>query len=96
MRRDIKPLGRAGGMGAAMCNTVFCAQGSRLIYLAPLGWLEPFYWDLAASCGHRYAACYGRATDPDVEPHESNYEITPGQVASILRFIAETANDIIP
>jgi capsular polysaccharide biosynthesis protein len=79
-----------GGMGAAMCNTVFCAPGTRQIYLAPVGWMEPFYWDLAAACGHVYAACYGRATDADVEAYESGYEITPGQVGGILRFIAET------
>ena len=50
-----------GVMGASMSNTVFCRPGTRVIHLAPEGWMEPFYWDLAAVRKHVYAACYGPA-----------------------------------
>jgi hypothetical protein len=54
-----------GVMGASMSNTVFCMPGTRVIHLAPEGWLEAFYWDLAAIRGHTYAACYGEAPSND-------------------------------
>lgn len=50
-----------GIMGAAMTNVVFCRPGSRILDIAPdLEWTDPFFWDLAAICGHRYSAIYGQ------------------------------------
>jgi capsular polysaccharide biosynthesis protein len=52
-----------GVMGAAMTNTLFCAPRTRVIHLAPQGWTEPFFWDLAAVRGQVYAACFGRGDE---------------------------------
>jgi len=43
-----------GQMGAAMTSTLFCRPSTSLIYLAPVGWAEPFYLDLAAVGGQQY------------------------------------------
>ena len=43
-----------GQMGAAMTSTLFCRPATSLVYLAPIGWAEPFYLDLAALGGQQY------------------------------------------
>ncbi len=43
-----------GQMGAGMTNSLFCRPATNLIYLAPIGWLEPFYLDLAVLGGQQY------------------------------------------
>ena len=43
-----------GQMGAGMTNSLFCRPSTSLIYLTPVGWLEPFYLDLAALGGQQY------------------------------------------
>ena len=48
-----------GQMGAAMTNSLFCRPVTSLIYLAPQGWTEPFYLDLAALGGHQYNLLFG-------------------------------------
>ncbi len=74
----------AGCMGAAMTTALFCADGTTVLHLAPEGWMEPFYWDLAAVCGHRYAALYGTPIDPAVEPHRSSFTIDPARLQDML------------
>ncbi len=64
-----------GCMGAAMTNTVFSPPGAAVGHLAPSGWVEPFYWDLAAARAHRYAACYGTHVSLSPKPWEANYRI---------------------
>jgi len=66
-----------GQMGAAMTNTLFCRPSTTLIYLAPSGWIEPFYWDLSVVRGQYYRVIYGEVTDPAVPPHRSNFTIRP-------------------
>lgn len=48
-----------GPMQSALAGTVFCRPGTALVYLAAEDEPDPFFWDLAACCAHRYAACYG-------------------------------------
>lgn len=48
-----------GVMGAAMASALFCPPNAQILYLAPNGWSEPFYWDLAAMRGHSYNALFG-------------------------------------
>lgn len=50
-----------GQMGAAMTSTMFCQPATPLIYLAPIGWAEPFYLDLAAVGGQHYNLLAGPA-----------------------------------
>ena len=66
-----------GQMGAAMTNTLFCRPSTTLIYLAPTGWIEPFYWDLSVVRGHYYRVIYGDVTDTTVAAHRSNFTIDP-------------------
>ena len=74
-----------GCMGAAMTNTMFSPPGAAIGYLAPSGWVEPFYWDLAAARGHRYAACYGMRFSLGEKPWEANYRIEMGDLDRLLR-----------
>ncbi|MCJ2014638.1 glycosyltransferase family 61 protein [Methylobacterium sp. J-076] len=67
-RQQIVKFARArvvvGLAGAAMVNTIFCPPQARILYIAPdRGWTDPFFWDLAAVCGHPYAAVHGRWSD---------------------------------
>lgn len=64
-----------GQMGAAMTNTLFCRPATTIIYLAPSGWIEPFYWDLSVVRGHYYRVLFGNVVDQTVPPHCSNFTI---------------------
>jgi hypothetical protein len=66
-----------GEMGAAMTNTVFCRPSTTLIYLAPSGWIEPFYWDLAVVRGQYYRVLFGDVTDPLILAHRSDFTVDP-------------------
>lgn len=78
----------AGCMGAAMTNTLFCEPGTTVLQLAPEGWREPFYWDLASVCGHRYAAFYGQVINRSIEPHLADFTINIEQLAAhVLRLL---------
>ncbi len=65
-----------GHMGAAMTNTVFCRPTTTMLYLAPAGWIEPFYFDLAMTRGHEYQVLYGPVADPEVPPHQSDFVVS--------------------
>lgn len=66
-----------GIMGAAMTNVVFCPPGSRILDIAPdPEWTDPFFWDLAAICGHRYSAIYGRWAGPQVPAAQRDFTLS--------------------
>lgn len=73
-----------GQMGAAMTNTLFCPATTSILYLAPNGWIEPFYWDLAAVRGHRYRVLYGDVTDTESAPHESAFTVSLPLLSSVI------------
>jgi hypothetical protein len=73
-----------GQMGAAMTNTLFCRPTTTVIHLAPTGWIEPFYWDLAAVRGHHYRVIYGDVSDAGVAPHLSGFTVDPAAVEAAL------------
>lgn len=73
-----------GQMGAAMTNSLFCRPTTTVIHLAPTGWIEPFYWDLASVRGHHYRVLYGDVTDSDVPAHRSGFTIDPAAVERAL------------
>jgi len=64
-----------GQMGAAMTNTLFCRPASMAIYLAPFGWIEPFYWDLAVARGHDYRVLYCDPIDASVPAHQGDFSV---------------------
>jgi hypothetical protein len=68
-----------------MTNTLFSAVGTKLLYLCPSGWIEPFYWDLAAMCGHDYGVFYGDS-EPGLtsEPHRSDFSVPVDELLSTL------------
>lgn len=73
-----------GQMGAAMTNTMFCPPTATILYLAPWGWIEPFYWDLAAVRGHRYRVLYGAVTAHGIPAHERAFDIDPTALSQAL------------
>jgi hypothetical protein len=68
-----------GPMGAAMTGTIACRPGTTVVHLAPEGWNDPFFWDLAAVLGHRFAALYG----PVVGPLDA-FRVEPGRLRTLL------------
>jgi capsular polysaccharide biosynthesis protein len=73
-----------GSMGAAMTNTLFCPPQSTMIYLAPLGWVEPFYWDLARVSEHGYHVVYGQTERSAAPPHQRAFEISLEALTTLL------------
>jgi uncharacterized protein len=69
-----------GIMGAAMTNTLFSLRETPLIYLAPAGWTEPFFWDLADANRQRYEVIFGAGSDREA-PHEASFSIDPDLLA---------------
>ncbi|AQS88911.1 hypothetical protein AA101099_2107 [Neoasaia chiangmaiensis NBRC 101099] len=78
-----------GCMGAAMTNLAFARPGAKVIFLAPDGWIEPFFWDLAALRGLRYAALYGATEKNDLPPHLRSYWIGIEPLMALLERITE-------
>jgi hypothetical protein len=64
-----------GIMGAGMTNTVFLAAGARVTYLAPDGWVEPFFWDLASVMGHDYRCLFGASVAKEMPSYMWDFEI---------------------
>jgi len=78
-----------GIMGASMCNTIFCAPHTHLIYLAPNSWVEPFYWDMASQLQHEYIAIYGERQYADDKAAFDNFAIDlDGLVAAVQAKLA--------
>lgn len=75
-----------GCMGAAMAGSLFCRAGTRILYLAPATFPDPFYLDLAAARGHAYAVCYGTALDPR-RPERSDYALDPDRLGAALAWL---------
>lgn len=63
-----------GQMGAGMTNSLFCRPATNLTYLAPIGWTEPFYLDLAALGGQQYNILTGPPLDNGM-PHLSSFTV---------------------
>lgn len=62
-----------GQMGAAMTGTIFCRPATNILYLAPIGWAEPFYLDLAAVAGQQYDILAGPTTGEGQEAYLSDF-----------------------
>ena len=73
-----------GIMGAAMTNTLFCRPHTRLLYLAPRGWIEPFYLDLAVVRGHGYRILYGEPHEIEAAPFASSFSVEVEHVLDAL------------
>ncbi|MFT8991219.1 MAG: glycosyltransferase family 61 protein, partial [Gluconobacter albidus] len=74
-----------GCMGAAMTNIIFADSGTQIIMLAPEGWLEPYYWDLASVRNLKYAAIYGEPDNRALPAHQTSYEINPGKLVDFIQ-----------
>lgn len=75
-----------GQMGAAMTNTLFCRPATTLIYLAPNGWAEPFYLDLAALGGQHYNILSGPPAS-QVPPYLSDFTVPVDQLYHRLTYM---------
>ncbi|MDQ2102085.1 glycosyltransferase family 61 protein [Azospirillum isscasi] len=73
-----------GIMGAAMTNTVFCPPDGHILHLAPNGWGEPFYWDLAAMRGQSYNAFFGVPQGNIDQVHQCSFEVNIDQLRAWL------------
>ena len=73
-----------GCMGAGMTNTILSTRPIIIVMLAPEGWIEPFYWDLAAVRDDKYVVCYGEPDNKTVAANASSYTIELGKLASLM------------
>jgi hypothetical protein len=74
-----------GVMGAAMANTLFCRAGMEIGYLAPEGWEEPFFWDLAAAMDQTYSCLFGRREPDGDTPYLSSFSLEPDALRRFLQ-----------
>jgi len=73
-----------GVMCAALCNVVFSPSQTTLVALAPNGWVEPFYWDMATVLGHRYVAVHGTRLNESSQPHLDDFMIDFGMFKRVI------------
>lgn len=71
-----------GVIGASMVNTIFCNPGTRLFYLAGVGFTDPWFWDLAAVRGHEYSVCFGEPWKPEM-PRLSSFRMGAAELAAL-------------
>jgi len=83
-----------GIMGAAMTNTIFCAPGTEVIYLAPDRWMEPFYWDLAGVMGHRYSTVFGDLSGAHDMPYFDDFSIAEDDLRAALNQLGEIGSGL--
>jgi hypothetical protein len=67
----------AGIMGGAMANTAFSSAAAKILYLAPDGWTEPFFWDLAAVKNQAYEVIFGPAVDDGHKLFQRSFSVNP-------------------
>ncbi len=76
-----------GCMGAGMTNTILSARPVIIVMLAPEGWIEPFYWDLAAVRNDKYVVCYGEPDNKTIAANASSYTIDLGKLTSLMNYL---------
>jgi len=64
-----------GIMGAAMTNMLFSSPGTKALHLAPDGWNEVFYWNLAAMLRQPYSVIYGEPIGESQHRHMSSFRV---------------------
>lgn len=74
-----------GVSGAAMVNTAFCPPGTKVVYLAGEGFVDPWYWDLAAIKGHEYSVCFGTPWRREA-PNFASFTVEPCQLSAIAEW----------
>ena len=62
-------------MGAGMCNSMFSPPGTKLNYIAPNGWEETFFWNLANQLGHEYHVYYSNMHSRNSNPEENDFNL---------------------
>ena len=68
-----------------MTNVVFCRPEARVVFLAPHGWQEPFYWDLSDTVGLEYNVYFG-SIDNEAEPAENrNFHVDVAAMDSFVK-----------
>lgn len=75
-----------GVSGAAMVNTLFAPPGALVVYLAGEGFIDPFYWDLAALRRHEYRVCFGVPWKPEM-PIFSSFTLGRDQIDELESWI---------
>lgn len=76
-------------MGAWMCNTIFSAPGTKLVYIAPEGWNEVFFWNLADQFDHEYYVYYTGTNLIQESPEEEILMIDPDKFLNFYSNIVD-------
>jgi capsular polysaccharide biosynthesis protein len=78
-----------GLMGAGMCNSMFSAPGTKLIYIAPNGWEETFFWNLANQLGHEYHVYYSEMNKEKEQPEENTFNLNVAEFFAHFKGLAD-------
>ncbi|MBO0799178.1 MAG: DUF563 domain-containing protein, partial [Blastocatellia bacterium] len=74
-----------GVKGAALTNLLFCTSSASAVVLAPLGWLEPFFWDIAGQIGLKYIEVMGYHSGTADQAHTGQFRVDRELVAEALK-----------
>lgn len=79
-----------GIMGAAMANTIFCKESTRVLYLAPNGWIEPFFWNISCVNHTIYGVIFGnKPTDLFGQVTKSHFSDFSVEISSIQEWLLQ-------
>ena len=83
-----------GVKGAALTNLMFATAGATALVLTPADFPDPFFWDLCAHAGVRYAEMAGPLTT-DLPRGQNSFTIDPDRFAAVLDALI-SEGDVVP
>lgn len=79
-----------GYMGAGMCNSIFTPSGSTVVYIAPNGWEETFFWNLANRLGHGYHVYYSQTKMESDIPEQNTLAVNVQEILDFYGRVCDT------
>ena len=75
-----------GVKGAALTNILFAPASCPLMVIAPNGFSDPFFWNIASVRGNPYGEVYGATTtDPAVRVSLNDFRVDPARLEAMIK-----------
>jgi len=74
--------------GAGLTNMIFCAEGTRIVEIADLGFPNPNFYALASALGHPYWIVQAESVG-EGRPLDKDLRVDPGAIQAILPHVLE-------
>lgn len=77
-----------GVKGAALANIMFCEPSCPVMVLSPADFPDPFFWDIAAQLGLRFAELFGQVTTCS-SPGLNDFIVDPAALVRMLDVVLD-------